>query len=83
MGPYVLQIYDPLIQQYCPAWYDEKQGKGLLDGYGLIFKNQNYLAADGIHFTGSGYRAWREQLLVPEMFARVYGIEMQTTSTEP
>lgn len=57
-GPYVTDIYDPVIKSYCPSFYDNPNERGLVDGYDFTEQNPNYLLSDGIHFTPAGATAW-------------------------
>lgn len=66
-GPYVTAIYDPLIAQYCPAFYDRTAGRGLVDLYGYFEAHPELLGADGVHLRRAGYERW------PELWAETAG----------
>lgn len=73
LAPFNTNVYDPLIRRYCPRWFDESTGRGRVDLHTFLKNNANYLAGDGIHYTGTGYREARRQVLVDVMAAAVYG----------
>ena len=72
-GSFNVNVYDPLIRQYSPRWFNEGENKGLIDVHGWVRSHQQYLARDGVHLTASGYRAARQELLVETMARVVYG----------
>jgi lysophospholipase L1-like esterase len=57
-GPYVTKIYDPMIQKYCPLFFDRTTGKGLVNGYDWFKEHQEELRPDGIHVTKPGEESW-------------------------
>jgi lysophospholipase L1-like esterase len=57
-GPYVTAIYDPLIQEYCPLFFDEEAGRGIVDAYGWFKSHPQELAGDGIHVNEAGEMSW-------------------------
>lgn len=57
-GPYVTAIYDPLIKQYCPDFFDASTGKGIVDGYAYFKAHQDELLPDGVHVTKTGEESW-------------------------
>jgi lysophospholipase L1-like esterase len=57
-GPYVTKIYDPLIQKYCPLFFDRTTGKGKVNGYDWFKEHQEELRPDGIHVTKPGEESW-------------------------
>lgn len=57
-GPYVTQIYDPLIQEYCPRFFDPVEGKGIVDAYGWFKAHPEELSPDGIHVNPAGADSW-------------------------
>lgn len=57
-GPYVTTIYDPLIKQYCPDFFDPATGKGIVDGYGYFKAHQDELLPDGVHVKPAGEESW-------------------------
>ncbi len=57
-GPYVEAIYDPLIEQYCPLFFDRETGRGLVDAYGWFKSHQDELSGDGIHVNKTGENSW-------------------------
>ena len=74
-GNFNVNVYDPLIRQYSPRWFNQRENKGLIDVHGWVRSHQQYLARDGVHLTRSGYRAARQELLVETMARVVYGAE--------
>lgn len=56
--PYVENIYDPLIAEFCPLFIDPNTGKGRVDGYTHFFENQHHLSHDGVHPNADGQYAW-------------------------
>ncbi len=70
-GPYVTQLYDPLIRKYCPEFYDSKAGRGLVDLYGYFKAHPEEIGGDGIHLRGTGYASWR-RLWSQQAGGRVY-----------
>ncbi len=66
-------VYDPLIQQYSKAWYDEQNKKGLLDMHSFLKTKPSYVASDGIHMTSTGYKKARQTIFVGLMAKVVYG----------
>lgn len=64
-GPYVAQIYDPLIRKYCRPFFDDKKKIGRVDFYNFYKNNQNLIGGDGIHLKRAGYVAmnkiWAER----------------------
>ncbi len=72
-GSFNTSVYDPLIRQYSPRWFNNASNKGLIDVHGWVRSHQQYLARDGVHLTGAGYRAARQELLVDVMASVVYG----------
>jgi lysophospholipase L1-like esterase len=63
-GPYVVNIYDPLIREYCAPFYDKKNKRGHVDFYNYYKKNADQIGGDGIHLRPVGYknmnRLWAE-----------------------
>ncbi len=57
-GPYVTAIYDPLIREYCPLFFDEDAGRGVVDAYGWFRSHPQELADDGIHVNEAGETSW-------------------------
>lgn len=57
-GPYVTAIYDPLIREYCPDFFDESTGRGLVDAYTWFQKHPDELSADGVHANPTGAKSW-------------------------
>jgi lysophospholipase L1-like esterase len=57
-GPYVTNIYDPLIKKYCPLFFDRPTGKGKVNAYDWFKEHQEELAPDGIHVTKPGEESW-------------------------
>lgn len=57
-GPYVTALYDPLIRQYCPAFWDEKAGRGAVDAYTWFREHPDELSGDGIHVNAKGAESW-------------------------
>jgi len=72
-GRYNVEVYDGLIRQYSPRWFDETTGRGLVDVHGWVSSHQQYLARDGVHLSPTGYREARAELLVRIMAGVVYG----------
>jgi len=56
--PYVLNICDPVIRKWCPAFYDEQKGRGVVDAYGWFKKHVDELTPDGIHVNNKGRFSW-------------------------
>lgn len=59
-GPYVQNIYDPLIRKYCRPFFDEKKKIGRVDFYNFYKKNQDLIGGDGIHLKRAGYVAMNQ-----------------------
>lgn len=57
-GPYVTNIYDPMIEQYCPDFFDTSTGKGLVDAYTYFKEHQDELSPDGVHVNPKGAESW-------------------------
>lgn len=57
-GPYVTAIFDPLIKEYSPAFYDFKDERGLVDGYTWFREHPEELSADGVHVNPQGAESW-------------------------
>jgi hypothetical protein len=57
-GPYVTNIFDPMIAQYCPQFYNEAEGRGMVDAYNWFKEHQDELSADGIHVNDAGKISW-------------------------
>ncbi len=57
-GPYVTAIYDPLIKEYCPDFFDEATGKGIVDAYNWFKEHPEELSADGVHVNPTGAESW-------------------------
>lgn len=57
-GPYVTKIYDPLIAEYCPWFFDRRKKRGVVDLYSYYQDHQNELGGDGVHLTKTGYTSW-------------------------
>jgi lysophospholipase L1-like esterase len=57
-GPYVTAIYDPLIKQYCPDFFDDATGKGIVDAYTWFKEHPEELSADGVHVNPTGAESW-------------------------
>lgn len=72
-GPYVDRIYDPLIREFCPAFFDEKTGKGRVDAYEWFKAHPEELKPDGIHVTPEGEVSWN-RLWVEHAGKVVYGV---------
>ncbi|MDF1660880.1 MAG: SGNH/GDSL hydrolase family protein [Planctomycetota bacterium] len=59
-GPYVQNIYDPLIRKYCRPFFDDKKKRGRVDFYNFYKKNQDLIGGDGIHLKRAGYVAMNQ-----------------------
>ncbi|MCX7918760.1 MAG: SGNH/GDSL hydrolase family protein [bacterium] len=57
-GPYVTNIYDPLIRKYCPLFFDRITGKGKVNAYDWFKDHPEELSADGIHVNKIGEESW-------------------------
>jgi lysophospholipase L1-like esterase len=57
-GPYVTAIYDPLILQYTPDFYDNTNNRGVVDMYTYFFTHQDEISGDGIHLIETGRQSW-------------------------
>ena len=57
-GPYVREIFDPLIREHCPAFFDAVRGAGRVDLYGWFRAHPEELKRDGIHPNGRGKASW-------------------------
>jgi lysophospholipase L1-like esterase len=57
-GPYVTAIFDPLIMQYCPLFYDWENARGMVDAYGWFREHQDELSPDGVHVNPKGQASW-------------------------
>jgi lysophospholipase L1-like esterase len=57
-GPYVTAIYDPLIRESCPLFFDEATGRAVVDAYGWFKSHPEELANDGIHVNEAGETSW-------------------------
>ncbi len=57
-GPYVQAIYDPLIKEYCPRFYDPVRERGVVDAYTWFKEHPEELSSDGIHVNDAGKRSW-------------------------
>jgi len=71
-GPYVRNIYDPLIKEYCPNFFDFEAGRGRVDAYTWFKEHQDQLSGDGIHVNPKGAESWN-RLWAREAGAVVYG----------
>ncbi len=70
--PYVQNIYDPLIREFCPAFFDWDKGQGLVDFYTWFKENPEELSSDGIHLNARGEMSWG-RIWVEEAGGVVYG----------
>ncbi len=70
-GPYVDNVYDPLIAKLCPEFFDAKRKRGLVDLYGFYREHQDQIGGDGIHLKRAGYASFRD-LWVELAGSRVY-----------
>jgi lysophospholipase L1-like esterase len=57
-GPYVTNIYDPLISKYCPDFIDPTTGLCVVDGYSWFKTHQEELSPDGVHVNEKGATSW-------------------------
>lgn len=57
-GPYVRNIYDPLIRKYCRPFFDSKNRRGHVDLYTLFQENKAFLNDDGIGWNKAGNEAF-------------------------
>jgi len=71
-GPYVERIFDPLIREHCPRFFDRRRGIGRVDLYGYYRAHPKEIGRDGVHLTRTGYRSWA-RLWVELGGAAVYG----------
>ncbi len=71
-GPYLTAIHDPLIRQYCPAFYDEAAARGVVDPYTWFRDHPDELAGDGIHVNPKGEASWN-RLWAEQAGPVVYG----------
>jgi lysophospholipase L1-like esterase len=71
-GPYVQEIYDPLIARYCGPFFDRRARRGVVDLYGYYKAHQDEIGGDGVHLKRSGYASWR-RLWTETAGAVVYG----------
>ena len=76
-------VYDPLIKEYSPRWYDYQKGRGSLDPHGFLKANPTYLASDGVHLSSSGYRAFRKDILLEAMMKPVYDKAQKIVEVQP
>ena len=59
-GPYVNELYDPLIYMYCPAFFDWDATVGYVNGYSFFQAHPELLmGVDGIHLTPAGATSWQ------------------------
>ena len=71
-GPYVKHVYDPLIRQSCPEFYDTRRSRGIVDAYGWFRDHPDEIGRDGIHPNRAGRRSWN-RLWAEQAGAVVYG----------
>ena len=83
LSPFNAAVYDPLIKEYSPRWYDFAKGKGSLDPHGFLKARPSYLASDGVHLSSSGYRAFRKEILLEAMMSPVYGAAQKSVEQKP
>lgn len=57
-GPYVTAIFDPLIRERCPLFFDFEAGRGIVDAYGWFKAHPEELAEDGVHVNEAGQMSW-------------------------
>ncbi|MDF1665583.1 MAG: hypothetical protein P1V97_27740 [Planctomycetota bacterium] len=57
-GPYVVNVYDPLIRKYCRPFFDPKARRGYVDLYKLFEENKKFLGDDGISWNKDGNEAF-------------------------
>lgn len=62
-GPYVVNIYDPLIRKYCRPFFDSKARRGHVDIYKLFEENKGFLNDDGIGWNKDGNEAFLKVFL--------------------
>lgn len=64
-GPYVRKIFDPIIADHTPRFYDAAAERGIVNFYDHFKANPDQLARDGVHLNEAGQRAmqrlWLEQ----------------------
>lgn len=70
--PYVLSVFDPLIAEWCPAFYDKKAGRGRIDLYSWFRDHPEELGGDGIHLKEAGNASFR-RIWAEQAGAVVYG----------
>ncbi len=58
-GPYVTEVFDPLIRMRCPDFYDRARKRGVVDLYTYFRDHPDELASDGIHLTKTGSESFR------------------------
>ncbi len=71
-GPYVTAIYDPMIKQYCPDFFDHETGQGLVDAYTWFKDHPEELSPDGVHVNAQGAESWN-RLWAEKAGGVVYG----------
>jgi hypothetical protein len=71
-GPYVKAIYDPLIREYCPQFFDERTSRGVVDAYGYFRAHPGELRKDGVHVLKPGEKSWN-RLWAEKAGGVVYG----------
>lgn len=59
-GPYVENIFDPLIRKYCPHFYDKKARRGTVDIYGFFKARKDLLDDSGVMPKGDAHASWRK-----------------------
>lgn len=57
-GPYVENIYDPLIAEFCPRFVDPQTHLGVVDAYGWFREHPDHLSGDGVHVNSQGAEDW-------------------------
>ncbi|MHC4390903.1 MAG: SGNH/GDSL hydrolase family protein [Planctomycetota bacterium] len=58
-GPYVENIYDPLIAKYCPDFFDRRTKKGRVNLYDWFQAHPEEIGGDGIHLKAAGSKSFR------------------------
>ncbi len=72
--PYVRNIFDPLIREFCPAFFDWDRGQGLVDFYTWFKEHPEELSSDGIHLNAQGEMSWG-RIWVEQAGRVVYGAQ--------
>jgi lysophospholipase L1-like esterase len=71
-GPYVVNVFEPVIREHCPWMIDATTNRPCVDAYAWFKAHPDELSEDGIHVNARGEFSWN-RLWVDGVGPKIYG----------